>query len=119
MKVTAAIAKPVFLKALLTFVERGAQRRGGALLLHFTEIHVIVMFNFKCVAPQSSNRKQRKTLERLSRRACVDAAIFSSDPFSFLFKNRLSGGVTAEAVQLRLVVCFAAVGWGIIEAGYC
>lgn len=118
MKVTAAIAKPVFLKALLTFVERGAQRRGGALLLHFTEIHVIVMFNFKCVAPQSSNRKQRRTSERLSRRACVDGAIFSSNPFSFLFKNRLSRGVAAKAVKLRLVVCFAAVGWGIIEAGY-
>lgn len=49
---------------------------GGALLLHFTEIHVIVMFNFKCVAPQSSNRKQRKTSERFSWRGRVDAAIF-------------------------------------------
>lgn len=41
-----------------------------------------------------------------------------SNPFSFLFKNRLSGGVTAEAVQLRLVVCFAAAGRGILKAGY-
>lgn len=70
---------------------------------------MIVMFNFKCVAQQSSNRKQRKTSERFSRRGCVDGAIFSSNPMSFLFKRRLSRGVTAKAVQLGLVVCLAAV----------
>lgn len=63
----------------------GNAGRGGALLLHFTEIHVIVMFNFKCVAPRSSNRKQRKTSERFSRCSCADGAIFSSEPYSFPF----------------------------------